>query len=653
MASFNNRGTRETGFSSIGSPSPQGTSGTAQAAAVASTLIQTGASIFDRQKQARDSASKQAILDDLENDLLDAGAAEVASQPETELDAQAEDIRLTDAQVTGLNTAQRAARKLDLLEQQSGVSNRINQRRVSLFRQFKEQHPELAPELREFFNQQVGATPIELAAQTEEDMQEQARKTRAAERAGIDASLKELNVWRPGMSDAEAIVAFVPIQAMLAKKATSNAILEQLKLDRDIPQTQRQIGQAEAYRQEAPSIIAGATSNIRGLIAQANPNDSALTQDLVLQIENMKAAITARLKTDYDLMPQGQIDSLLGIVNDIATSSIDVIRGKSTSEQLQNQINIANRGATADIVTRPGFARSYQMFKMLNDLQFVPKHVVAKSAEEWGVYKLFTESVATPTRDRYSDLLDEFGPAEAQNAMTATAVLWNKMAEKNLDNPDAIEPMTNILLSHSKFWDDPNAELPVQVGDAYLEMTSNPYVLKLFKDQSVIPTRLNEMTEKHIFKMQQSLAGEMSKPLNASLPGVSVVPSGTRTNMPLLSQLADWIGVPLSGGRRQATLLDVVSIRADDEGRVTFFPEPSVRSVPGMNKVISTLNSKYADRMNKFVRSQAHLNQNNTDYSKSLESVLTQQGFTGLATPSTDTVVIDEAETEEIIDLEL
>jgi len=651
MASFNIRGARETGFSSIGSPAPQGPSGIAQAANIASTLLTTGARTLDIRRQKQDAQTKQAVLDDLENQLLDASQAEVGQIDQAP--SEAEEVDLTDAQVNGLNSAQKAARKLDLLEQQGGLTGRVNQKRIALFRQFKEQHPELTPELRTFFKQQVGATPIELAADTEQDIEEQARKQRAAERASIDETLKEFNVWRPGMSDAEAAVAFVPFQAMLARKATSQAILDQLKLDRDIPQTQRQIGQSEAYRQEAPSIIAGATSQIRGLMAQANPNDSALTQDLVLQIENMKAAITSRLKTDYDLMPQGQIDSLLGVVNDIANSSVEVIRGKRTAEQLQTQIDLANRGATADIVRQPGFAKAYQNFKMLNDLQFVPKAVIAQTARSWGVYDLFDMSTHDPSRDRYADLLNEFGPKEAQNAMSATAVLWNKMAAKNLDTPDAIEPMTNILLSHSQHWDDASKDLPVQVGDAYLEMVSNPYSLKVFEGAPIAPARFNEMMRKHIFKMQGSLAGELSKPLNTALPGVSVVPAGTRTSMPLLSQLADWVGVPLSEGRRQANLIDVVGVRADEQGRITFFPQPSVRNAPGMNSVINTLNSKYADRLNKFVKAEAHMQQGNQDYASALEKVLTKQGFTGLVEPSTDTVAVDPDDAEEIIDLEL
>ena len=641
---FERRPIGQPGFRSIGSPTPE-----LEKPNVAESLIglaQTGVEFYARQKDAEQSAAQAQTLNQFEESQLDIGELEQLEMEDPEaglmttatFDEQGNVITvnpedpLTPLQRKSLTSAERAARKLSLLERQGGVSNRINQMRIALYRDYKQRFPELTPELRHFFEQQVGKTPIELQSEVAENEAEAARKEQDEIMKTIDSNLDSFGLLDPGMTDQEKFRAHERVSRMTFDRQRGETNLTIARNRNDLSELERKITQQDSYETTIDGRVSDVTAGFKQLLAQADPTNPNKTRALIQQANALFDTFNLSTKSDFDRIDQGHPDAMIKILSDLRDDAVSILSGKDVTESYEFRQSVLTSRAINSLTSNPKTIEIMEAAKILKNVGY-PDTIIGPKAEKWGLSEMLNGYIKEGEvyGNAYANLVDRHDVEFANQAMRANGEMFKVMAENAGDDAEQLNTMADLMVSYSKEWTDEDSPVPVEVGDGWLETTADAGAMKALNFQPRLTKPLTNALDKHYAKTKQTLATQLVKPLDVPFEGVRVRnPDAPEADF--LTSMLQVVGIDTNSRVRKPTLADIVQIDISDSGDVSFSlrPEAVAAGVRAPDELALLNSEKLAGRLSKFSRSYAHLNIGKATpaaYKQGAEALLSEFGF--------------------------
>ncbi len=573
-----------------------------------------------------------ALLNRFEDTLLNAEQTVRLSRDALSVvgDKQEGDIVFSPSQKAVLNRASSLSDRLNVLEEQEVSASAISLQRLADFRMLKAESPELAPELRKFFKQQTGSSPLETLQQVEQSRAEAEKESKQAvtDFANKVAAANGIDVT---LSTEEKLRQYQPFQAALRVTQENNIQVEALQSRLDLDKTQR----ISVERDLMIGSISGRTVQNRMLIAEelSNFNFATATGDekvaLIDKLNNEKDTFRATLADTYPATFT-EAEGHHKHVFDMYDRALEVVNGKRDSESTARSLKFTQDAAMLGLWEMP------EMAPFLTQMQFMknlPNSFI--SAQTRNSYQA---SITTPLAAIARGVADPQanpGVSVLEQGRGETKVNYFKeiagTLTTNMTDPKHRQAIGNSLTATTNVFRTSPNKVDASSYLTMLEVVANPDSLKMLSTQVGVADNFAA----GLPRFEKAAQAQMTTDLGASISvGVSVDPVSYNLSLPAGPSADSFTTRPSASSQPFLYELVTVSHSAVD-GRLIFKAKSSVANENNVQRAVRALNLRYSNAIGQLVRGHAHTVQGNTDYDAAWNAWVSGNGFN-----SGDTTVI-------------
>lgn len=589
-------------------------------------LINTVASQNQAETQAEVKQADTAFLNSFEDALLYEGEAgsEVFGRIK-EQEQKDPDLTVDDQKI--LTEAQGAASSIDRLDRAGKGADIIARRRIAEYQKFKTVAPHLAPELRDLFKKQIGKGVLQSMVELEQSNAAAKAKEAQAQKDFYINFLTQHSMYVPGMSIADMATRAEPLLKDLRDLESSKRQLDLLKTNTEINATHRRVSQQVAFRQGFPGMVVAVNQTVQNLIAQADFNPETATverrQQLRDQILNRKHLNEVAVRDLGDSLDATYLDKRLSVVNDIFDKALEVVDGKRTLESLTTINNIRTQMSVHKLLEYPGLSDKLVALDKLKGIDAgllrAQDQLDVSTEVALPLMKGLMAAVGNPTSNPYEELSYSATPGGQVN-------FYKKMTEvlnKNLDNEEAKGEVRDIMEAWSNQAGLNPTSIPTGVLSALFDTASNPQWIEIQKGGTHLADNITSALQEYGSRIQNKMGEDLKKSLTGYAP---VAGASTRDENQIKTS---FLGVDVSPAvaLKYPRVADVVDIKLNKDGSLSFEPIAQLRSDPRIRSLSRDLSQKYSKEFGKMVRTYAHTVNEDTNYGNAAKDLMQSPGL--------------------------
>lgn len=566
---------------------------------------------------------RQDVVSAFEDKLLDISFEKLLQQERVGAQAEADGLQLSESQKQALTSAKSRARQIDMMEEQLGAADRATIERAAAFREFKAQHPELAPELRSFFKQQFGKGLLQSLQETEEDKQKAAEEARAEMKSNLSKVAEGLGFVTAGKTipELQAMVGAYEQEMLVASAAARKA---DLLGDLSSIRAEERKQQEEVILEEGfKGVLINNQLHINNLLKDFDPKaaDQESKTALLSELQIAKRAVEAQLQDTFQETDLARINARLKPILDGYDQAMQVVTGELDKNILTNNNKISLEAAMRDLHQLEGFSDTLARLQTFRnfpaELVSGAQRVDFSARLVQPMIQMLAQGVRNPAADPYGGLASMASPQQLVQQYRGL----RDVAIAELGNDEAAQTLSDALQAWTNNFQRAPDEVPLGVYDALMDVTEKPEAIDILQKSPQLSDNIVNGFRSYTDRMRANLADNLLETLDERFKVF-------RTDKPNPVQAGFLL--PASSVERfrpavaAPTLMELVTPSVQSDGSIVFRADsPSARTNSQIQKRLTTLNKAFGKTFGRLSRSYAHIVNGNTDYQKAAQDLLT------------------------------
>ena len=591
--------------------------------------------------ERRQQAQKQAAIEEVTQEVMFAAdVRDKASVPRTVQEEAGSDQELRNAQ----RVSDRLHRH-QLAEEQRGSRNGAEARmRNTVMAAVAEGRidPMAASEI---FRQQTGRPLGASIVAEEEAIAEQKAAQQAAHREWLQERAEAFGVYDPRLSTQQLEMQVSPYLDRYSEMQRRETLLSDIQNADEIDERQHKAAERDYLRSGMGGAMIDATQQITELRSahDFDPTTASPEQriQLVQELQQLRGVIYDNRLRNIIHTPGGEARSRLDeTVGRVIDNEIAFVNGEITQEQYDRSRDLGMAVAKQRLYENPDYREA--MLK-LEELENIPSELFRSTdllqvGSQVALPALEALMVGTtnPEMPAYRELRSRYGEEDAVEAFRMFRHVW----EENIDNPDTLGNMGELLDFWSNGIDSNPENVPTSVLDDLMGMAADPRILDVIAADGgqFFDNNYSSVMQTYMSRMQR----EMGRALSMNMERVIERPAG-QADRGTAGALGMLLGARPGSGALQAftgrdvqrdeqvRLIDIVDLERKENGMFEFRAIDQFQDNPEVQQQVRRMNRAYAKPLGQLVRTNAHLRQGDEDYERSWNELLGTDEFSAVA----------------------
>lgn len=535
------------------------------------------------------------------------------------------------AQPEQLTEAQKAAERINRLEQQTGAADKAALERVVAYQKFSSAYPELAGEFSALFKQQTGQAVVESLRKTEEAKQKAAQDELASVKQRLTDTVTGLGYTVTNETIPELMVKAAPYEDEMVKAQTAARRAEMLKNQRTVRTEHIVAGQEEVLNSGFTGSLISNQLHINALLTDYDPMTASADEKqlMVHDLELAKRSFEVSVRDATDRLDQNVVTTRMKPILDAYDEAISAANGETSLKDLQNSNKIRAEMAMAKLNDLPGFP---VMSAALSQLKGVPDRMIAggtwrKMSTQLAMpfYRMLGVALARPNANPYGGL----EAASTPEQLASQYKVFSEVVKDNLDNKEVADNLAKMMQAWTNQFSVAPDEVPLTVLDSMLDVAADPNAIAVLDKSPELPKNLESgfrsYTERLRANVSDALAKEFDKRYEVYKPGQeSPVKAG------FLGFITKDYAKSFKQPQAAPRLFELIDIKLQKDGSLHFeSPSPEAKTNTQIQQSVNTLNRAYGVSFGKLARAYAHMVQHNNDYSAAAKALLESPEWEG------------------------
>jgi hypothetical protein len=594
----------------------------------AGKFISLGADALDKKAQAVAQDQKDQALNAFEDTLISISNQSFSQQSQSDRISQLEasGAKLTQGQKDSLNSAQKAAERINRLEQQTGSADKAALERVAAYQQFKAAYPELTDSFRSLFKKETGQGVLESLRKTEEAKQKAAQD----ELANIKSSLTDVATGLGYAVTNETIPQLMklvgPYESELVNAQTAARRAELLKNQKTIRTEERIAAQEHVLETGYKGALISNQLHINDLLSGFDPKVATSDEKMatIHDLELAKRAFEVSARDNVPDLDPSTMTTRIKPILDSYDEAISVANGEMALQILQNNNKLRTEAAMAELHRIPGFTDTQVRLQSLSN-----------SIQEGLISGGQADNISTYGVQRMLDMLslgatkptaNPYGAMEARGTPEQLAVQYKGFRDVLLadmgTSDEAAKVLADNLQAYTNQFTVAPDEVPLPVLDAMLDVAAKPGVISLLDKSPQIPENLVSGFTSYTNRLRANLSDELASEFDKRYE-VYKTDQNSQVKLALPRFLTQPVVASSDHPVVAPKLFELVDIKLQRDGSLHFSAgSPEAQTNTQIKQSVNKLNTAYGKSFGKLARAYAHIVQHNTDYTAAAKALL-------------------------------
>ena len=415
-----------------------------------------------------------------------------------------------------------------------------------------------------------------------------------------------------------------------------NLLLENMNARADVDVALKKETQMDMFTKNTHGNALAISGQVRLILGSLSPRSSQEEKDAALDaINSLEFDTVATLGRDYSLILT-DVEAQSNNLSSLFTVARNSLSNEESARSIRAANSIASEFALSELIYN-----NPEALKLHTLLTTIGGYSDTFNFEEQSVFGIQINKLAKLLGFLPSDgnIADAFIPAiDQEEAAKSYAIMISdpSLVKSMKNNPKLAAKMAELgQLTTNTMKTDPS-KVPAQVYDNFLTVLSTKGGLENLTstpEGQEFANNISSGMRSYTSTLTDSLYRELTSEVNSRVPVVESLPTAKSTFSKITipgtdievfrNSSPDLLPKRAEGSTSFPRVGDLINMTIGPKGNIEFSAKPGLQNNPEVDLTVRRLSKKYTNRFGMIIRTQAHHNNNNTDYNTAAHQIVT------------------------------
>ena len=425
-------------------------------------------------------------------------------------------------------------------------------------------------------------------------------------------------------------------RSLIVDTAKNTLFVQNMNSRADVDSAVKKKTQMDMFTKNTHGNALAISGQVRLILGSLSPRSSQEEKDAALDaINSLEFDTMATLGEDYSMILT-DVEAQSNNLSSLFTVARNSLSNEESARSIRAANSIASEFALSELIYN-----NPEALKLHTLLTTIGGYSDTFNFEEQSVFGIQINKLAKLLGFLPSDgnIADAFIPAiDQEEAAKSYAIMISdpSLVKSMKNNPKLAAKMAELgQLTTNTMKTDPS-KVPAQVYDNFLTVLSTKGGLENLTstpEGQEFANNISSGMRSYTSTLTDSLYRELTSEVNSRVPVVESLPTAKSTFSKITipgtdievfrNSSPDLLPKRAEGSTSFPRVGDLINMTIGPKGNIEFSAKPGLQNNPEVDLTVRRLSKKYTNRFGMIIRTQAHHNNNNTDYNTAAHQIVT------------------------------